>query len=156
MFASSPVGWSGPASLLFAGFGCHAVKLLVWGCCGLVVGWCQQSDQMPALSLCAAAVVTLNCGTLFLCCPLRGFCSLAGLISDQVPAPNKSAEAAVALVCVVLFPSPQAQGVVLFPDWASYRMCCSRSCVGGMLAKLDRVGWGRSTGEHRGRVCGVS
>ena len=151
MFASSPVGWSGPASLLFAGFGCHAVKLLVWGCCGLVVGWCQQSDQMPALSLCAAAVVTLNCGTLFLCCPLRGFCSLAGLISDQVPAPSKSAEAAVALVCVVLFPSPQ--GKCRFEgspsEWGMLNVADSQENMRARCIVLARQVKSVPTGSHK-------
>lgn len=127
----------------------------LWAC-----SWVVLAVRLDAaFSLCDAAVVTLNCRVLSLQCPPRGFCWLVGLQSDQVPAPSKSYEAAVALVYVVSFPSPWCMshfGVMPFSNWAACRMCCSRSCFGGMLVKRDRVGWGRSAGECRVRACGVS
>lgn len=57
----------------------YAVKRTVWGCCGLIVGCCLQSHQIPALSPSAGTVEALICRVLSLPYPIRSFCWWAAL-----------------------------------------------------------------------------
>ena len=116
--------------------------------------------------------MTLNCKTLSLCCPLRGFCWGARLQLDQMPdcrclssqgyrhtdqqrtlsaLPGSAAVASVKFV--VTFSSPQSRSQLEW-GWSlprpACRMRCSRSSFGGTPAE-----WGRLDGWIHGRVCRV-
>lgn len=56
-----------------AGFGPCGVKWPVWGCCELVVGWCQELNQQPAFCSFFWTMVTPSYRVLFLHYSLRGF-----------------------------------------------------------------------------------
>lgn len=78
--------WLHWLSLLWARFGPCAIKGLVWGCLGFVVG----SSQVLALHKFSGTLVTPNCRTVsLLCCPLRSFCWQAGPVVrlDVCPQP---------------------------------------------------------------------
>lgn len=51
MFVFSPVDCNDLLCLRSAGFDPCAVAVLVWSCCGFVIGQCGQLDQVPARSL---------------------------------------------------------------------------------------------------------
>lgn len=63
-------------------FGPCAVKGPFWGCRGLV-GWCQQSDQIPVLSPSAGSSFAPNFGVLSLPCPSEAFLCGQGLKSNR-------------------------------------------------------------------------
>lgn len=62
---SSGLQWP---TFLWAKLGPCAIKGPFWVTCELVVWRCQQSDQIPDLSLSAGAVVAWNYMVLSLCC----------------------------------------------------------------------------------------
>lgn len=66
-----------------ARFSLCCIKETVWGYCRLIVGWCQQSDQMNVLNPSASTAVTLACSSLSLCSPWEIFISGLGLSADR-------------------------------------------------------------------------